>query len=269
MDGHPVSTIAPGGIYAYDFKVLNRGGTYWYHTHANELTAKQAYNGLASFFLVDDDDQRALAKTLDLRLGATDLPLVIQDKQFDALGKLRYKPNAHESMMGWLGDIMLTNLTPNAVHFVAPRIYRLRLLNGSNARIYRLAFVNGVTPLEFVVIGTDGGLLDMPEAVKEAFFTPGERLDVLLDAGQVQPGQDIFLKSLVFDAMENEGGMGGMGQMMSGMSSSRLPLGTEFNILKLTVTTGERTPAKLPTLLSQIKPIPTDRSNCRWSICVF
>ncbi len=258
MDGHPVSTIAPGGIYAYDFKVLNRGGTYWYHTHANELTAKQAYNGLASFFLVDDDDQRALAKTLDLRLGATDLPLVIQDKQFDALGKLRYKPNAHESMMGWLGDIMLTNLTPNAVHFVAPRIYRLRLLNGSNARIYRLAFVNGVTPLEFVVIGTDGGLLDMPEAVKEAFFTPGERLDVLLDAGQVQPGQDIFLKSLVFDAMENEGGMGGMGQMMSGMSSSRLPLGTEFNILKLTVTTGERTPAKLPTLLSQIKPIPTE-----------
>jgi blue copper oxidase len=52
MDGHPASTIPPGGQYAYDFKVRNRGGTYWYHTHAHELTAKQAYNGLASFLQV-------------------------------------------------------------------------------------------------------------------------------------------------------------------------------------------------------------------------
>jgi blue copper oxidase len=269
MDGHPVSTISPGGRYAYDFKVRNRGGTYWYHTHAHELTAKQAYNGLASFFLVDDDDQRNLAKTLDLRLGETDLPLVIQDKQLDAQGRLVYKPNAHESMMGWLGDVVLTNLTPNAVHTVMPRTYRLRLLNGSNARIYRLAFVNGNTPLEFTVIGTDGGLIDKPETVKESFFAPGERLDVLLDAGKVQSGQEIFLKSLVFDPMENEGSMEGMGmgnmstkdnmgQMMAGMGSSRLQLGMEFNILKLTVATGDRIVAKLPAVLSQIKPIPTE-----------
>ena len=269
MDGHPVNTIAPGGRYAYNFKVRNRGGTYWYHTHAHELTAKQAYNGLASFFLVDDDDQRNLAKTLDLRLGETDLPLVIQDKQFDAQGRLLYKPNAHESMMGWLGDIVLTNLTPNAVHNVTQRTYRLRLLNGSNARIYRLAFVHGKTPLEFTVIGTDGGFIDKPETVRESFFAPGERLDLLLDAGQVQPGQDIFLKSLAFDPMENEGPMGGMGmgnmstkdsmgQMMSSMGSSRLPLGMEFNILKLAVVTGDRVVAKLPTVLSQVKPIRTE-----------
>ena len=157
MDGHPASTIAAGGRYEYDFTVRNRGGTYWYHTHAHGLTAKQAYNGLASFFLVDDDDQRRLAKALDLRLGVTDLPLVIQDKQFDAQGKLRYQPNAQESMMGWLGDVVLANLTPNAVQTVTPRTYRLRLLNGSNARIYRLAFVTGKKQLKFTVIGTDGG----------------------------------------------------------------------------------------------------------------
>ena len=45
MDGHPGSTIAPGGRFDYDFTVSNRGGTYWYHTHAHELTAEQAYNG--------------------------------------------------------------------------------------------------------------------------------------------------------------------------------------------------------------------------------
>ena len=130
MDGHPSNVIAPSGRYDYDFMVRDRGGTYWYHTHAHELTAKQAYHGLASFFLVEDDDQRRLAKALDLRLGETDLPLVIQDKQFDAQGRLHYRPNMHESMMGWLGDIVLANLTPNAVLSVTPRIYRLRVLNG-------------------------------------------------------------------------------------------------------------------------------------------
>ena len=259
MDGHPVNTIAPGGRYDYDFTVRNRGGTYWYHTHAHELTAEQAYNGLASFFLVDDNDQRNLAKALDLQLGVTDLPLVIQDKRFDAQGKLLYRPSMHDAMMGWLGDIILANLTPNAVQTVMPRSYRLRLLNGSNARIYRLAFVAGNTPLGFTVIGTDGGLIERPEAATEAFLAPGERLDILFDAGQAQPGTDIFLKSLAFDPMENEGGMGGMGGMgnMGGMGSSRLALGETFNILKLSVVAGERVVAKLPTTLSTIKPIAT------------
>ncbi len=266
MDGHPVNSIAPGSKYDYDFTVRNRGGTYWYHTHAHGLTAKQAYHGLASFLLVEDDDQRKLAKALDLQLGVTDLPLVIQDKQFDTEGRLRYQPNAHEAMMGWLGDIVLSNLTPNAFHTVAPRTYRLRLLNGSNARIYRLAFVNGNKSLNFTVIGTDGGLIERPENVVEAFLAPGERLDVLFDAGQAQAGDDIFLKSLAFDPMENEGqggmaGGGGMGQMMGNMGnmgSSRLPLGMAFNVLKLNVAAGDRVVTPLPASLSKITPIRTE-----------
>ena len=266
MDGHPRDTVAPGERYNYDFTVRNRGGTYWYHTHAHELTARQAYNGLASFFLVDDDDQRKLAQALDLKLGVTDLPLVIQDKQFDAQGKLVYRPNPHESMMGWLGDIVLANLTPNAVHTVTPRIMRLRLLNGSNARIYRLAFVKGDVPLPFTVIGTDGGLIERPETVTAAFLAPGERLDVLFDAALAQPGDTVFLKSLAFDPMENEGegngmgGMGGMGmgQKMTSMGSSRLAMGAAFNVLKLSVTAGHRMVARLPAALSEIKPIRTE-----------
>jgi blue copper oxidase len=266
MDGHPSATIAPGSHFAYDFTVRNRGGTYWYHTHAHELTAKQAYSGLASFFLVEDDDQRKVAKALNLQLGVTDLPLVIQDKQFDAQGALIYRPNAHESMMGWLGDIVLVNLTPNAMHAVTPRTHRFRLLNGSNARIYRLAFVKDNTVMPFIVIGTDGGLIERPETVTEAFLAPGERLDVLFDAAQAQPGDTVFLKSLAFDAMENEGtegAMGGMGmqrgqgmnQMMAAMSSSRLPMGAAFNVLKLSVMSGERVATTLPAALSTIKPI--------------
>ena len=280
MDGHPSATIKPGARYDYDFVVRNRGGTYWYHTHAHNLTAKQAYNGLASFFLVDDNDQRNINKALDLQLGVTDLPLVVQDKQFDKQGRLVYKPGMHEAMMGWLGDIILTNLTVNAVQTVMPRTYRLRLLNGSNARIYRLAFLKGDTPLSFTVIGTDGGLIERPETVTEAFFAPGERLDVLIDAGQAQPGEVIFLKSLAFDAMENEGSVGGasgmggmagmgggkregMGQMMGGMSSSRLALGQAFNVLKLSVISGERIVPKLPASLSVVKPINLAKASER------
>ena len=273
MDGHPANTLPAGGRYEYDFTVRNRGGTYWYHTHAHGLTAKQAYNGLASFFLVEDDDQRRLGKALDLQLGVTDLPLVIQDKRFDAQGKLQYQPNPQDAMMGWLGDIILVNLTPNAAHTITPRSYRFRLLNGSNARIYRIAFVREGTSLEFAVIGTDGGLIDRPEMVTDAFLAPGERLDVLFDAGPLQPGTDIFLKSLAFDPMENEGpagsmqgmaGMAGMnhgaGQTMPGMESARLPLGVAFNLLKLTVAAADRVVTPLPATLSVVRPISLERA---------
>ena len=295
MDGHPSTAIAPGGRFEYDFTVKDRGGTYWYHTHAHGLTAKQAHNGLASYFLVEDNDQRNLAKALDLQLGVTDLPLVLQDKRFDAQGKLQYQPNPMDAMMGWLGDIVLANLTPNAVLNVSPRSYRFRLLNGSNARIYRLAFVKDKTALEFTVIGTDGGLIERPETVTEAFLSPGERMDVVFDAGQAQPGADIFFKSLAFDPMENEG-MGGMSGMpgmsgrpamqgtsgmqsmpgmnhgtgqtagmgqMAGMGSSRLAPGLEFNLLKLTIAAGQRVIAKLPATLSKINPIRTDGATER------
>ena len=203
MDGHPASTFSPVARYDYVITVRNRGDIYrhLFHAHAHKLTAMQAYNGLASFFFVEDENQRSLSKALDLRLGETDVPLVIQDKQFDGAGRLHYKPNMQESMMGWLGDIILANLTPNSFLTVTPRFYHFRLLNSSNARIYRLTFVNDKTPLSLAVIGTDGGLLDQPQTVTEAHLAPGERLDVLFDAGRAQPGEDVFLKSVEFDPM--------------------------------------------------------------------
>jgi blue copper oxidase len=83
---------------------------------------------------------------------------------------------------------------------------------------------------------------------------------VLFDAAQVQPGDAVFLKSLAFDPMENEGAAGGMGQMMTSMGSSRLALGAAFNVLKLSVTAGERVVATVPAALSEIKPIRTEGS---------
>ena len=267
MDGHPNDTIGPGKNYPYAFTINNRGGTYWYHTHAHHLTAEQAYGGLASFFIVEDDDELALARALDLTLGETDLPLVIQDKRFNAAGELVYDPGPIEQMMGFLGDIVLVNLTPNAFHEIGPRIYRFRCLNGSNARVYKLAFVRGKEQLEYQVIGTDGGLLDRPHPAKEAFLAPGERLDVLLDASRLQQGDTVFLKSLAFDPMENDSMMGGMGAGMMGgkdkgsmmpmHGGGRLAEGLELNLLKLVVAKAAQGPREVPARLSALAPLET------------
>ena len=54
-----------------------------------------------------------------------------------------------------------------------------------------------------------------------------------------------------------------MGGMMASMGSSRLPLGAEFNVLKLSVTEGERFVATPPAKLSEIRPIRTDGASER------
>ena len=270
MDGHPNNSIAPGKNYPYAFAVNNRSGTYWYHSHADQLTAKQAYGGLASFFIIEDDDELRLTSALDLKLGETDLPLVIQDKRFNATGELVYQPTMMEKMMGYIGDIVLVNLTPNPYLEIGPRIYRFRCLNGSNARIYKLAFMRGKEQLPYQLIGTDGGLLDRPYPATEVFLAPAERVDILFDASQLRQGETVFLKSLAFDPMEQDGGMGNMGGMDGGMmggrgnnqspqtaGNNRLANGVEFNILKLMVAKTEQASPNVPKSLSALMPIDT------------
>lgn len=257
MDGHPNDSIAPGQNFPYAFTVPNRGGTYWYHTHADHFTAKQAYGGLASFFIVDDDDETSLASALDFKLGETDLPLLIQDKRFNTAGELLYQPNPMERMMGYFGDIVLVNMTPNPYLEIGPRFYRFRCLNGSTARIYKLAFMRGKEQLDYQVIGTDGGLLDRPYPAKEVFLAPSERVDVLFDASQLRQGEAVFLKSLAFDPMDQDvmGGMGG--GMMGGRGNTRLAQGLEFNLLKLVLAKTAQGPREVPARLSTLAPIDT------------
>lgn len=79
--------------------------------------------------------------------------MIIQDRTFDSNYQFLYQPNP---MWGYLGDRILVNGKPNASLSLEPRSYRLRILNGSNARTYKLAWSNGML---MKVIGTDGGLL--------------------------------------------------------------------------------------------------------------
>ena len=200
-DGHPHYAVGAGETYDYQFTVANRAGTYWYHPHPHHLAGKQAYLGLAGLLLIEDAQEIALQRELDLDLSASDIPLLIQDKRLAEDGSLRYGPGAKDNFLGYCGDRVLVNLTPSPCFDCTTRLYRFRLVNGSNARVYRLAFMNGDTPLEFKVIGADGGLLEKPVPAREIFLAPAERTDVLVDLTTAQPGDRVMLASLPFDAM--------------------------------------------------------------------
>jgi blue copper oxidase len=84
----------------------------------------------------------------------------------------------------------------------------MRILNGSNARTYKLAWSNNM-PMQ--VIGTDGGLLPAVEFRSYVMLMPGERVDVWADFTQLARKQ-VFLRSLTFNpGMGMGGGGGGMG----------------------------------------------------------
>ncbi len=156
MDGHPRLVIPTGQTYVYEFEIRNRAGTYWYHPHPHGITGPQVYGGLAGLFLISDEEEQAAA----LPEGEYDIPLVIQDRTFDSRNQLVYLSGHHmERMTGFLGERILVNGISDFNLNVARTAYRLRLLNGSNSRIYKLAWDNGSL---LTVIGTDGVQLGVP-----------------------------------------------------------------------------------------------------------
>ena len=205
-DGHPHYAVAGGATYEYSFPVPNRAATYWYHPHPHHLTGKQVYLGLGGLFIVEDDEELALQKALDLKLGETDIPLVLHDRRLDAQGQLVFNPTDEDKADGFLGSQVLVNWTPKPYFEASTRLYRFRILNASNARPYKLAFLSGGQMLEFQLIGTDGGLIDSPRKIKEVFVSPAERIDVLLDLRHFKVGDAITLASVAFDPMEHEDG---------------------------------------------------------------
>jgi FtsP/CotA-like multicopper oxidase with cupredoxin domain len=246
MDGHPRYAIAPGGRYVYEFTVVNRAGSYWFHPHPHGRTGKQIYFGLAGLFLVSDEEEAALG----LPDGARDLPLVLQDRSFDSDNQLVFLPQSSGTatrgtndqgmmgggmmgggmmgggmarMMGVLGDEILVNGVPDASLEVDARAHRLRLLNASNTRLYKLAWSDG-SPL--AVIGTDGGLLATPQQRDYVMLAPAERIDLWVDFGRWPPRTELSLNSLAFEGGTDMGGM---------MGSAALRDGAAFPVMRLSV----------------------------------
>jgi hypothetical protein len=263
MDGHPRYAIAPGDAYIYDFTVRDRPGTYWYHPHPHGRTGPQVYYGLAGLLLVSDEQETGIG----LPAGAQDIPLVLQDRSFDGQNRLVYlQGGMFDRMTGFIGDRILVNGQPDYILRVHPRAYRLRLLNGSNSRIYKLGWSDG-KPLS--VIGTDGGLLEEPLNRPYVMFGPGERLELWVDFSTLEPDSRVSLvsSSYTHDADKKARRMGrGMDMMRSG---SLFPQGSSFPIMDFIVSGREKRPGALPGRLSTVEHAGIEEAANRRSPRVF
>jgi len=190
MDGGPINKIQPGTTWSASYTVNQEASTNWYHPHLMGKTAEHVFMGLAGVIIVDSDESDAL--NLPKTYGKDDIPLVLQDKRFDANGQIDYSPTMMEMRRGYRSETMLVNgvITPH-IDIQAKKI-RFRLVNGSNARVYRLAFSN---TKRFQQIATDNSFLEHPVMLEEVVLTPGERAEIIVDFSN-DIGTDFVLKDL-------------------------------------------------------------------------
>ncbi|WP_338749294.1 multicopper oxidase [Bacillus sp. FJAT-52991] len=246
----------------YQYPNDQRATALWYHDHALGITRLNVYAGLAGFYLIRDNEE----KSLKLPEGPYEIPLVIQDRSFNEDGSLFYPSCPNELENGscegdglpdpsiipeFFGNTILVNGKVWPFLNVEPRKYRFRLLNGSNSRFYILKFDN--KNLQFIQIGTDGGLLETPVTLKEIILGPAERADVIVDFTKFD-GKEIVLRNLGPDGpftgvSEDPADPNTTGQVM------------KFKVVKHLEGTDK---SKVPTKLSKIKRLsPEDACKQR------
>ncbi len=203
MDGGPHQPIAPGARWRSEYRVIQPAATLFYHAHTHGLTGPQVYRGLAGLLYIDDAESAALDLPSDY--GVDDIPLVIQDRDFTDDGRFRYLEFMPERMIGKHGRSLLVNGALSPGLQARSDLLRLRLVNASNARFYRLAFSDG---RRFRVIASDGGLLPEAAAVSKLVMAPAERYEILVDLSDRKP---VVLRDLGGAGNAGFGPMGMMG----------------------------------------------------------
>lgn len=187
-DGGPHNIIKSGETWNPTFTINQPASTLWYHPHVMHKTGEQVYKGLAGLFYIDDEVTDSL--NIPKEYGVNDVPLVIQDKRLDSSGKIEYNLGMHDVMMGFKGDTNLVNGAINPYLEVPRGKMRLRLLNGSNARIYEFVFSNNQ---KFYQIASDGGLLDKPVEMTKLVLSPAERAEIIVDFSEYKKGNVVEL----------------------------------------------------------------------------
>jgi len=199
---HDMGGAVAHGSREYVYPVNQPAATLWYHDHRMDFTGPSVWRGLAGFHIVNDPEEQRLG----LPTGDRDLPIMIADRSFDADGSLLY-PSLDASLLhtpgvrepygaGVLGDVLLVNGVPWPIATVPAVRHRLRLLNASNARRYRLV-LDPAPPGggALVQVAADGGLLTQPIAHDAIEIAPAQRFDVIVDFGRYRPGQYVTLRN--------------------------------------------------------------------------
>ena len=174
-DGGPHSPIEPSTTWVADFDVIQPAATLWYHPHFHGSTAEHVYRGAAGLIIIDDDNPTGTL--LPATYGVDDIPVIIQDRDFTDDGQLDFAIDDDD--LGNLDGVLTVNGTINPYVETPTGLVRLRLLNGSQARIYEL----GVEGANMTKIASDGGYLASPVVLEQLVLAPGDRAEIIVNVG--------------------------------------------------------------------------------------
>ena len=223
-DGGPYTPIAPGATWNPEFAVLDPAGTFWYHPHLHHMTEHQVAMGVAGQIWVRDPVEQALP--LPRTYGVDEFPIVLQTKDFDAMGMVLAGTNAD--------DVPMANATVGGTLPVPASVVRLHLLNGASQRVFQLGFTGD---LPFHLIATDGGLLPAPVERTRLRLAPGERAEILLDCTGLE-GTTFDLMSFASELPSATYGAAqpgmGPGMVLTGYAGNPLN-GNDFSFMTLAV----------------------------------
>ena len=124
-DGHPREAIPHGGFRDYHYPNRQRAMSLLYHDHSHGQTGLHVYYGLGGAYIIDDPDDLALG----LPTGDYDIPLMLQDRIFNADGSFRYIFDSNTRETGLLGDTILVNGVVQPYFKVERRKYRFPFLS--------------------------------------------------------------------------------------------------------------------------------------------
>ncbi|WP_405978966.1 multicopper oxidase family protein [Streptomyces sp. NBC_00158] len=221
-DGDPMDTIAPGSARFYRYENDQAHAPLWFHDHAHHMESEHVYRGLSAFYLLGDDEERALP----LPSGQYDVPIALRDARFDDAGQLLYVMDDFQNR-----NTILANGKPWPYFQVAARKYRFRILNSTNIRFFTLRLSDGG---EIIQVGSDGGLLETPHRTGTLSLSPGERVDVVIDFSRYPLGTQLVL--------ENTEGPG--------------PAEQVGKVLRFDVTRTASDPSSVPARLRTLPPLP-------------
>jgi spore coat protein A, manganese oxidase len=189
-DGYPEHWYASGQSAICHYPNHQDAAMLFYHDHTMGINRLNIYAGLQGLFFIRD----AVENALPLPRGRYEIPLVLYDRSFKSDGSLDY-PVSDNPEAPWVPEVYGNAILANGKLFpylaVDPCLYRFRVMNGSNARFFRLSFGNG---LELSQIGSDQGLLAAPVAEKQVVLAPAERADILFDF-RPYAGQTVLLQN--------------------------------------------------------------------------
>lgn len=236
--------IEPNETFTYELNIHpdQRAGTYWYHPHLHGSVAEQLFKGLAGLIIVrgDLDDIPEIA-------AAQEEFLVLQDFALDERGGMM--GNNHMNFMaGREGDLLTVNGLYDPTITPTKDLLRLRLLNASPSRFYRMK----IEGQKLTQIATDGGALGQPIKLDELLLTPGQRAELLI-ATKDLPQIPVHLLSLPYQ----RGNMGMMGSQSRGSIQSLMNFAPpEFSAKAVT----------MPAQLVSVEPLPEPTKTRKFTL---